>query len=158
LLPTLTYAEVKEALKKNEHLMTLRFHTFLVLTKEIEPIVKDATIMWRRIYNLPMPSDPTVTIEDDDKDDDKDEEEKEEEEAAEEEDDTIIIGEEEDDPVKIAAEVMASLPKSPQKSVASTVATASASRIVSTTATSTAQSLPITSQLQTPIVTSSTEL
>ncbi|GLJ04869.1 hypothetical protein SUGI_0005160 [Cryptomeria japonica] len=163
LLPNLTYKEVKEALKKNEHQMTLRFHTFLVLSKQIEAIVNNATIVWKRIYNLPMPSDPTVTIEGD-KDDEEDEEEKEEEEAAEEEgdtviigdeEDTVIIGDEEDDPEQVAAEVIASLPHSPQKGVASS---ASASRIVSTVATSIAQSLPITSQLQTPIVTSSTEL
>ncbi|GLJ11594.1 hypothetical protein SUGI_0172270 [Cryptomeria japonica] len=114
LLPNLTYKEVKEALKENEHQMTLRFHTFLVLSKQIEAIVNNATIVWKRIYNLPMPSDPTV-----------------------------------------AAEVTASLPHSPQKGVASS---ASASRIVSTVATSIAQFLPITSQLQTPTVTSSTEL
>ncbi|GLJ25533.1 hypothetical protein SUGI_0488990 [Cryptomeria japonica] len=101
-----------------------------------------------------MPSDPTVTIEGD-KDDEEDEEKKEEEEAAEEEEDTVIIGDEEDDPEQVAAEVIASLPHSPQKGVASS---GSASRIVSTVATSIAQSLPITSQLQTPTVTSSTEL
>ncbi|GLJ28980.1 hypothetical protein SUGI_0571960 [Cryptomeria japonica] len=129
LLPNLTYKEVKEALKKNEHQMTLRFHTFLVLSKQIEAIVNNATIVWKRIYNLPMPSDPTVTTEGKKEEDEEDEEEKEEEEAAEEEGDT--------------------------KGVASS---ASASRIVSTVATSIAQSLPITSQLQTPIVTSSTEL
>ncbi|GLJ12451.1 hypothetical protein SUGI_0191030 [Cryptomeria japonica] len=127
LLPNLTYKEVKEALKKNEHQMTLRFHTFLVLSKQIEAIVNNATIVWKRIYNLPMPSDPTVTTE----------------------------GDEEDDPEQVAAKVIASLPHSPQKGVASSP---SASRIVSTVATSIAQSLPITSQLQTPIVTSSTEL
>ncbi|GLJ19494.1 hypothetical protein SUGI_0352090 [Cryptomeria japonica] len=154
LLPNLTYKEVKEALKENEHQMTLRFHTFLVLSKQIEAIVNNATIMWKRIYNLPMPSDPTVTIEGD-KDDEEDEEKKEEEEAAEEEEDTVIIGDEEDDPEQVAVEVIASLPHSPQKGVASS---ASASRIVSTVATSIAQSLPITSQLQTPTVTSSTEL
>ncbi|GLJ28626.1 hypothetical protein SUGI_0564130 [Cryptomeria japonica] len=38
LLPNLTYKEVKEALKENEHQMTLRFHTFLVLSKQIEAI------------------------------------------------------------------------------------------------------------------------
>ncbi|GLJ28879.1 hypothetical protein SUGI_0569230 [Cryptomeria japonica] len=174
LLPNLTYKEVKEALKKNGHQMTLRFHTFLVLSKQIETIVNNATIVWKRIYNLPMPSDPTVTTEGD-KDDEEDEEKKEEEEAAEEEGDTVIIGDEEedtviigdeegdtviigdeeDDPKQVAAEVIASLPHSPQKGVASS---ASASRIVSTVATSIAQSLPITSQLQTPTVTSSTEL
>ncbi|GLJ10092.1 hypothetical protein SUGI_0121920 [Cryptomeria japonica] len=63
----------------------------------IEAIVNNATIVWKRIYNLPMLSDPTVTIEGD-KDDEEDEEEKEEEEAAEEEGDTVIIGDEEDDP------------------------------------------------------------
>ncbi|GLJ30947.1 hypothetical protein SUGI_0617070 [Cryptomeria japonica] len=140
--------------KENEHQMTLRFHTFLVLSKQIEAIVNNATIMWKRIYNLPMPSDPMVTIEGD-KDDEEDEEKKEEEEAVEEEEDTVIIGDEEDDPEQVATEVIASLPHSPQKGVASS---ASASRIVSTVATSIAQSLPITSQLQTPIVTSSTEL
>ncbi|GLJ49219.1 hypothetical protein SUGI_1039270 [Cryptomeria japonica] len=161
LLPNLTYKEVKEALKENEHQMTLRFHTFLVLSKQIEAIVNNATIVWKRIYKLQMPSDPTVTIEGDK----EDEEEKEEEEEAEEEGDTVIIGDEEgdtviigdeeDDPEQVAAEVIASLPHSPQKGVASS---ASASRIVSTVATSIAQSLPITSQLQTPTVTSSTEL
>ncbi|GLJ40000.1 hypothetical protein SUGI_0818500 [Cryptomeria japonica] len=154
LLPNLTYKEVKEALKENEHQMTLRFHTFLVLSKQIEAIVNNATIVWKRIHNLPIPSDPTVTIKGD-KDDEEDEEKKEEEEAAEEEGDTVIIGDEEDDPEQVAAEVIASLPHSPQKGVASS---ASASRIVSTVATSIAQSLPITSQLQTPTVTSSTEL
>ncbi|GLJ25488.1 hypothetical protein SUGI_0488040 [Cryptomeria japonica] len=143
LLPNLTYKEVKEALKENEHQMTLRFHTFLVLSKQIETIVNNATTMWKRIYNLPMPSDPTVTTEGEKEEDEEDEEDKEEEEAAEEEGDTV------------AAKVIASLPHSPQKGVASS---ASASRIVSTVATSIAQSLPITSQLQTPIVTSSTEL
>ncbi|GLJ43345.1 hypothetical protein SUGI_0900360 [Cryptomeria japonica] len=163
LLPNLTYKEVKEAIKKNEHQMTLRFHTFLVLSKQIEAIVNNATIVWKRIYNLPMPSDPTVTTEGEKE---EDEEEKEEEEATEEEGDTVIIseeeegdtviiGDEEDDPEQVAAKVIASLPHSPQKGVASS---ASASRIVSTVATSIAQSLPITSQLQTPIVTSSTEL
>ncbi|GLJ36483.1 hypothetical protein SUGI_0732800 [Cryptomeria japonica] len=146
LLPNLTYKEVKEALKENEHQMTLRFHTFLVLSKQIEAIVNNATIVWKRIYKLPMPSNPTVTIEGDkdDEDDEEDEEKKEEEEAAEEEGDTVIIGDEEDDPEQVAEEVIAS--------------SASANRIVSTVATSIAQSLPITSQLQTPIVTSSTEL
>ncbi|GLJ37764.1 hypothetical protein SUGI_0767470 [Cryptomeria japonica] len=143
LLPNLTYKEVKEALKKNEHQMTLRFHTFLVLSKQIEAIVNNATIVWKRIYNLPMPSDPTVTTEGEKEEDEEDEEEKEEEEAAEEEGDMV------------AAKVIASLPHSPQKGIASS---ASASRIVSTVATSIAQSLPITSQLQTPIVTSSTKL
>ncbi|GLJ11339.1 hypothetical protein SUGI_0152850 [Cryptomeria japonica] len=165
LLPNLTYKEVKEALKKNEHQMTLRFHTFLVLSKQIEAIVNNATIVWKRIYNLPMPSDPTVTTEGE-KEEDEEDEEKEEEKAAEEEGDTVIIseeeegdtviiGDEEDDPEQVATKVIASLPHSPQKGVASS---ASANRIVSTVATSIAQSLPITSQLQTPIVTSSTEL
>ncbi|GLJ39582.1 hypothetical protein SUGI_0808750 [Cryptomeria japonica] len=113
-----------------------------------------------------MPSDPTVTTEGEKEEDEEDEEEKEEEEAAEEEGDTVIIseeeegdtviiGDEEDDPEQVAAKVIASLPHSPQKGIASSP---SASRIVSTVATSIAQSLPITSQLQTPIVTSSTEL
>ncbi|GLJ41541.1 hypothetical protein SUGI_0859710 [Cryptomeria japonica] len=113
-----------------------------------------------------MPSHPTVTTEGEKEEDEEDEEEKEEEEAAEEEGDTVIIseeeegdtviiGDEEDDPEQVAAKVIASLPHSPQKGVASS---ASASRIVSTVATSIAQSLPITSHLQTPIVTSSTEL
>ncbi|GLJ10096.1 hypothetical protein SUGI_0122060 [Cryptomeria japonica] len=163
LLPNLTYKEVKEALKKNEHQMTLRFHTFLVLSKQIEAIVNNATIVWKRIYNLPMPSDPTVTTEGEKEEDEEDEEEKEEEEAAEEEGDTVIIseeeegdtviiGDEEDDPEQVAAKVIASLPHSPQKGIASSALASS------TVATSIAQSLPITSQLQTPIVTSSTEL
>ncbi|GLJ23408.1 hypothetical protein SUGI_0442970 [Cryptomeria japonica] len=107
-----------------------------------------------------------VTTEGEKEEDEEDEEEKEEEEAVEEEGDTVIIseeeegdtviiGDEEDDPEQVAAKVIASLPHSPQKGIASS---ASASRIVSTVASSIAQSFPITSQLQTPIVTSSTEL
>ncbi|GLJ28350.1 hypothetical protein SUGI_0557560 [Cryptomeria japonica] len=124
LLLNLTYKEVKEALKKNEHQMTLRFHTFLVLSKQIEAIVNNATIVWKRIYNLPMPSDPTVTTEGEKEEDEEDEEEKEEVEAAEEEGDTVIIseeeegdtviiGDEEDDTEQVAAKVIASLPHSP---------------------------------------------
>ncbi|GLJ33995.1 hypothetical protein SUGI_0683740 [Cryptomeria japonica] len=152
--------------KESEILFRRPPPTFEEKLKQLEQGSGMANFKALRIYNLPMPSDPTVTTEgekEEEEEDEEDEEEKEEEEAAEEEGDTVIIseeeegdtviiGDEEDDPEQAAAKVITSLPHSPQKGVASS---ASAS---STVTTSIAQSLPITSQLQTLIVTSSTEL
>lgn len=138
--------------------MTIRFHTCLILIKDIERIVKDATDVWKCVYKLHKPSDHPIEIKDgsDDEEEDMDgdntismdvtdedleqlEKEKEEEEVEEEE------VEEEDDPVKIAAAVIASLPHSPPKTVESIMVTGSSSKIVSITDTSTAQSPPVTS-------------
>ena len=73
LLPSVTNAEVKEAMKKNEDKMTIRFHTCLILIKDIEHVVKDSTNMWKNIYLLHKPSENLVEINDDDDDSDKDE-------------------------------------------------------------------------------------
>jgi hypothetical protein len=53
----------------------IRFHTCLVLVKDIEHIVSDATNMWKNIYRLHKLGDDTVTIEDYNNSDDKDEDE-----------------------------------------------------------------------------------
>ena len=45
LLPSLTEPEVKEAMKNYEGNMMIRFHTCLILIKDIEHVVIDATNM-----------------------------------------------------------------------------------------------------------------
>ena len=47
----------------------------MVLVKDIEHIVSDATNMWKNIYHLHKPGDDTVIIEDYNDSDDKDEDE-----------------------------------------------------------------------------------
>ena len=42
LLPSLTEAEAKEAMKNHEGNMIIRFHTCLILIKDIENVVRDA--------------------------------------------------------------------------------------------------------------------
>ncbi len=159
MLLGLTNVEVKEALKKNEDKMTIRFHTCLILIKDIERIVKDAIEEWKGIYHLHNPSDHPSEIKDDEEDDNDDEEveegndsitmdvidedleelmkdkEEEMEEEAKEED------KEEDDLVKIAVVVIASLPHSPPKRVTSSrLESASAGLIASTSNLSSAPS------------------
>jgi hypothetical protein len=73
LLPSLSNAEVKDVMKKNEDKMTIRFHTCLILIKDIECIVKDAIEMWKGIYHLHKPSDHPVEIKDDGSDEDNEE-------------------------------------------------------------------------------------
>ncbi len=157
LQPSLTGAEVKTAMKNHEGKMMIRFHTCLILIKDIEHVVNDATNMWKNIYHLHKPSEDLVEIKDDYSSDSEDidgtpsitvspgelhalmGEGKEEE--AEEED------KEEYDPIKIAKAVIASLPHSPQKTVSSTKEIASTSEIVSTITTSIAQHSLTSSQL-----------
>ena len=75
LLLSILDAEVKESLKKNEDKMTLKFNTCLILMKDIEHVVKNATNTWRNVYHLHKPSKFLVEVKDDDDDDeDKDEE------------------------------------------------------------------------------------
>ena len=145
-LPSITNAEVKESMKKNEEKMTLRFNTCLILLKDIEHIIKNATGMWKNIYHLHKQSDFPVEVKDDDNDDEEEgtnietiqfdneeiEEDKEEEATEEDKED-----DEEIDPMRIVAEVISSLPHSPRKSiVTSSLEIASASLIVTTTDTS----------------------
>ena len=102
--------------------MTVKFNTFLVLMKDLEYVVRNATNTWRNVYYLHKLSDQLVEIKDDDDDSDKDEdftqfvmvdyqelmkddEEEKEEEAIEE----AKEGDEKIDLVKIVAVVIASL-------------------------------------------------
>ena len=43
LVPTMTHVEVNKSLKDNENKMTQKFNTCLVLMKDIEYVVKNAT-------------------------------------------------------------------------------------------------------------------
>ena len=52
--------------------MMIRFHTYLILVKDIEHVVNDATNIWKNIYHLHKSSDDTVEIKDIDSDDDDD--------------------------------------------------------------------------------------
>lgn len=146
-------AEVKESLRKNEDKMTLRFNTCLVLIKDIEHIVKSAIETWKNFYHLHNPIDFPVTMNDDEDEEEKDEkeifeetthfdneevEEDKEEEATEEDKEN----DEETNPMKITSIVIASLPHSPSKPVAtSSLETSSTFLIVTTTGTSNIQSL-----------------
>ena len=60
-------------MKKNEEKMTIRFHTCLILIKDIEHVVRDATNMWKNIYLLHNPNEDPIEIKDYDDDGDKDE-------------------------------------------------------------------------------------
>ena len=163
MVPNLTEAEVQKALKEHENRMILKFNTCLILMKNVESIVKNATDVWRDVYHLHKPSKDLVEIKDDESDKEEDDEddntpsvtvtteemqdlmkdrEEEKKEEAEEED-----NQEEEDPMRISLEVIASLPHSPPKSTISSVETASTSMIMSTTATSTTQSSLATLQL-----------
>jgi hypothetical protein len=153
LLPNLLDNEIKADLKKHEGKMLLRFHSCQVLINKIEPVVRDITNMWKNIYHLHEPSKNIVEIKDIDSSDEEDEtlditinvddyeelmkeDDKENEEEAE---------KEEDDPIKIAAQVMASLPHSPPK--LDTLQTCSSNVILATTDTILVGSLFATSQL-----------
>ena len=151
-------------MKKNEEKMTIRFHTCLILVKDIDHVVKDATNMWKNIYHLHKPSENLVEINDDDDDSDKDEDNeedntpsitidaeeyqdlmKDDEEEKEDEDEEEIKEqeeEEESDLVRIATKVIASLPHSLVKTAtSSSMETTSASLIVTTRNASSVQSL-----------------
>ena len=121
------------------------------MLKYIEHVVKNATGMWKNIYHLHKQSDFLVEVKDDDSDDkeegtnfdtiqfDNEEIEDDKEEEATEEDKE---DDEETCPMRIAAAVIASLPHSPRKLVAtSSSEIALASLIVTTVDTSNVQSL-----------------
>ena len=138
-------AEVNKALKDNERKVTLKFNTCLVLMKDIEYVVNNATNIWRNVFHFQKLGEYPIEIKVDDDDSDKyedndedttqfvtidtidylklmkdDEEEKEEEATKEDKQ------EEEIDPVKIAMAIISSLPHSPVK-----LATSSSSEIAS---------------------------
>lgn len=134
LMPNLSDKEVRESLKKNEKKLTPKFDALLILSKDIESVVKSSTIAWKNIYGLHKPSDNVVQI------DDKDGEYDDMEEDAEIKDDEIenvdiddadeeeeqeatggslseIQNIEDTDVEKIAVEIMTSLPHSLRKSL-----------------------------------------
>ena len=140
-------------------------------------------LVWKDVYHLCKPSVDLVEIKDDDNDKDEDDEEdntpcvtinveeyqelmkdgEEEKEDEAKEEDKKEGEDEESDLVRIATEVIASLPHSPPKSaVSSSMKTTSTSVIVTTTNTSSSQSLFSPSQLQLSLMevstTSSTKL
>ena len=153
--------EVQKALKEHENRMILKFNTYLILMKNVESVVKNATDVWRDVYHLNKLAENLVEIKDDESDKEEDDEDdntpsvivtaedmqdlmKDREEAKEEEAKDEDKKEEED-PMRIAVEVIASLPHSPPKTAISTMETASASMILSSSATSIAQSSLATS-------------
>lgn len=71
LLPSITNVKVKESLKKNEDKMTLRFNTCLILIKDIEHVVKNATRMWKNIYHLHKYSGSPIEVKADNSDDEE---------------------------------------------------------------------------------------
>lgn len=73
LVPTLTDSEVNKALKDIENKIILKFNTCLVLMKDIEYVVKNATNAWRNVFHLHKLSEYPIEIKDDDDDSDKDE-------------------------------------------------------------------------------------
>ena len=68
LVPNLTDAEVKKALKDNENKMILKFNTCLVLMKNIENVVKNYIDVWKDVFHLPKPSEDPVEVKDDEED------------------------------------------------------------------------------------------
>ena len=73
-MPSLTNKEVKESLKKKEEKLTLRFNTCLVLLKEIEHVVKNATNTWKNVYLLHKLRNFAINVNYDDDKEEKDEE------------------------------------------------------------------------------------
>ena len=65
--------EIKDSLKKNEQKLTLKFNTCLVLMKDIEHVVRNATNTWKNVYLLHKLSDFPVNVNDDDDNDDEQE-------------------------------------------------------------------------------------
>jgi Na+-transporting methylmalonyl-CoA/oxaloacetate decarboxylase gamma subunit len=155
LMSNLIENEVKESLKKNEEKLILKFNTCLILLKEIEHVVKNATNTWKNVYLIHKLSDFLVSISDKDDEDDQeideekideeiidfdniDDEEEHEQEATKEGTQDV----EETDPSKIATIVIASLRHSPRKTVTtSSTKTTSAGLIVSITASTSIQSI-----------------
>lgn len=131
-MPNLDDKEVKESLKKNEENLTLRFNTCLILLKDIEHVVKNATNISKNVFLLQKLSDFVVSASDKEHDDnelEKDEEidveevthfdnvNDEKEEQGQEATEEYVHDIEETNLVKIIAEVIASLPHSPRKSL-----------------------------------------
>ena len=73
LVPDLTDAEIKKALKDHPGRMNMRFNTCLILLKSIEPVVKNATDVWSDVYKLHKPTEEIVEINDDENNGDEEE-------------------------------------------------------------------------------------
>ena len=130
-LPSLSNAEMKKSLKDHEGNMMIRFHTCLILFKDIEHVVNDATNMWKNIYHLHKPSEDTVEITDNDKSDDNDDD-----------DDGDDIEDIPEDLQSLMLEIEEETEREMEEEVAST------GEIVSSIASSIDQSPPVPSQLQ----------
>ena len=70
-MPNISNNEVKESLKKNEPKSTPRFNALLILSKDIESVVKSNTIAWKKIYELHKPTKEVVQIDDVEKNDEE---------------------------------------------------------------------------------------
>ena len=55
--------------------MILKFNTCLILMKNVESVVKNATNVWKYVYHLHKPTEDPVEIKDDDSDKEEDDEE-----------------------------------------------------------------------------------
>ena len=55
--------------------MTPKFNAFMILSKDIELVVKSNTTTWKNIYGLHKPSEEVVQIDDEKEDIEKDDEE-----------------------------------------------------------------------------------
>ena len=60
LLPNMKDAEINKSLKDNEDKMTPKFNTCLILMKDIEYVVRNATSTWKNIYHLHKPSEHPI--------------------------------------------------------------------------------------------------
>ena len=68
LVPNLSDAEARKEMKEHEGRMILKFNTCLILMKNIESVVKNATDVWIDVFHLNKPTDETIEIKDDDSD------------------------------------------------------------------------------------------
>ena len=108
-------------MKNHEGTMMIRFHTCLILIKDIENVIRDATNMWKNIYHLHKPSEDPIEIKDNDNSESDDFESTpsiivtpgelhtlmEDVEEEDKEGETLEEDEDEEDPVRIATEVIA---------------------------------------------------
>ena len=55
LMPNIKDTKINKALKENEEKMTLKFHTCLILIKNVESVVNTTTNTWKNLYDLHKP-------------------------------------------------------------------------------------------------------
>ena len=146
LVPSLSNNEVKEALSDHGDRMILKLNTCFILMNNSESIIRQATDVWKDFYHLRQPSAEAVEIKDDDSSDDEQDTQGVLHALADAEEEDKQEEDKDEDTVRIAAEVIASLPHTPPVTVTS-VESASTSEIATSTATSVIQSPLSSSQL-----------